>query len=167
MQRIVVSACAAVAALMAWGAGAAPAIVAPIPAAGTFSGSITSASGRYAGAHGHVTIRDASLVSQGSSRLDITGRACHGARHCLAVNGQPSASLTLKGHPIPDAGYTFTIRGAGRVAPLGHVTVSGLLQVPGFVACGHQTMTFTLIGSRGRVKVTAETPPRCVGGPPD
>jgi hypothetical protein len=167
MKRIAVCVCAAVAALLAWGAGPSPAIVAPSPAAATFSGAITSATGRYAGAHGHVAIRDAALVAQRSGPLSIIGRACHGARHCLALSGRPSGSLTLKGHPIPDAGYTFTVRGAGRVAPLGQVTISGLLQVPGFVACGRQTMTLTLTGPRGQVKITAETPVRCVGGPPD
>lgn len=167
MKRIGAAVCVALAALLACGAGPSVAIVAPIPAAGTFSGAITSATGRYAGAHGHVTIRDADVVSHASGRLRIRGRPCRGARHCLALSGQPVSSLKVKGHPIPDAGSTFTVSGSGQVAPLGHVTLSGVLQVPGFVACGRQTMTLTLTGSRGQVKVTAQTPLRCVSGPPD
>jgi hypothetical protein len=153
--------------LLAFGAGASSAIVAPRPAVGTFSGTITSGSGRYADGVGHVVIRDADVVSHASGRLLISGRACHGARHCLSLSGQPRSSLKLKGHPIPDAGFTFTVSGAGQVTPLGAVTVRGVLQVPGFVACGRQTMTLTLTGRRGQVKVTAQTPLRCAGGPPN
>ena len=139
----------------------------PSPAAATFAGTITSATGRYAGDHGHVVIEDGPVASHRSGRLLISGRACHGARHCLALSGMPPGSLTLKGHPIPDAGFTYTVRAAGRVGPLGHVSISGLLQVPGFVACGHQTMTLTLAAAHGTVRVTAATRTRCVGGPPD
>lgn len=170
MTRAIVAVVAGAAALlapMAFGAGRSPAIAGPRPAAGTFSGTITSGTGRYAGDQGHVVVRDGGLVSHASGQLIISGRACHGARYCLALSGSPAGSLKLRGHPIPDTGFTFTVRGTGRVAPLGQVTVSGLLQVPGFVACGRQTMNLTLSGTRGRVKVTVATPLRCAGGPPD
>ncbi|MGZ4178690.1 MAG: hypothetical protein ACXVRW_08550 [Solirubrobacteraceae bacterium] len=139
----------------------------PSPAAATFSGTITSATGRYAGDHGHVVIKDGPMASHRGGRLLISAWACHGAPHCLALSGMPPGSLTLKGHPIPDTGFTYTVRAAGHVGPLGHVSISGLLQVPGFVACGHQTLTLTLAGAHGTVKVTAATPTRCVSGPPD
>jgi hypothetical protein len=167
MRRIGVGAGGVMAVLLAVGAGPSAALVGPRPAAGTFSGTITSATGRYAGAHGGVVIRDANLVSHASGALVVTGVACHHSRHCLTLSGKPVGSLTLKGHPIPDTGFTYTVSGSGRVGPLGHVTVSGQIQVPGFVACGHQTMTLTFTGSRGRVKVAAATPLRCAGGPPD
>ena len=154
------------AALVVLSAGPAAAIAGPRPAAGTFTGTITSAAGGYAGDHGRVVIRDADLVSRMSGRVVLSGLACRGARHCLDLDGKPVATLALKGHPIPDAGYTFTVRGSGRVAPLGAVKVSGLLQVPGFVACGRQSLTLTLASTRGRVKVTAQTRLRCAG-PPD
>lgn len=134
----------------------------PSPAGATFSGTITSGTGRYAGDSGDVVIRDGSMTAGHGGRLLISGRACRGARWCLRLSGAPAGSLTLKGHPIPDAGFTYTVRGAGKVAPLGHVAVSGLLQVPGFVACGHQTMTLTLTAARGTVKITAAGPSRCV-----
>lgn len=149
--------------LLAAGGGSAAAIIAPRPAPGTFSGAITSAAGRYGRDHGRVVITDADLASHASGRLVIRGRACHGAARCLVLSGRPVASLTLKGHPIPDAGYTFTVRGSGRVAPLGAVKVTGTLQVPGFVACGHQTLTLTLASRAGRVKLAATTSPRCAG----
>jgi hypothetical protein len=147
--------------LLAVSAAGAAAITAPMPTPGTFSGVITSGGGRYAGDHGHVVVRDADLVSHASGRLVISGAPCRGARHCLALTGRPVGSLKLTGHPIPDAGYTFSVSGSGRVSPLGRVKVSGRLQVPGFVACGHETMTLTLSGRRGWVKVATATPLRC------
>ncbi|MGH2894926.1 MAG: hypothetical protein ACRDPM_16910, partial [Solirubrobacteraceae bacterium] len=119
MTRAVVAVVVAGAALLAppaVGARPSPAIPGPRPAAGTFSGTITSATGRYAGDQGHLVVRDGDLVSHASGQLTVTGRACHGVRHCLSLSGRPVGSLTLKGHPIPDAGFTFTVRGAGRVA---------------------------------------------------
>jgi hypothetical protein len=139
----------------------------PSPAAGTFAGTITSATGRYAGDHGHVVIQDGPMASHRSGRLLISGRACHRARHCVALSGMPPGSLTLRGHTIPDAGFTYTVRAAGRVRPLGDVSISGLLQIPGFFACRHQTITLTLAAAHGTVTVAAATPTRCVGGPPD
>jgi len=157
----------ATAALLALSAGPAAAIAGPRPGADTFFGTITSTTGRYAGDHGRVVIKDAAVVSHASGQLVVSGASCRGAPHCLSLAGRPVGALKLKGHPIPDAGYTFTVSGSGRVAPLGVVKVSGLLQVPGFVACGHQSMTLTLTGRRGRVKISAETRTRCAGGPPD
>lgn len=155
------------AALLVMSSGPAAAIAGPRPAAGTFTGSITSAGGRYAGDHGRVVIKDGDMASHASGQIVVSGQSCRGGRHCLKLDGKPVGSLTLKGHPIPDTGYTFTVSGSGRVAPLGVVKVSGLLQVPGFIACRRQSMTLTLTGARGRVKLSAETHLRCAGGPPD
>jgi hypothetical protein len=52
----------------------------------------------------------------------------------------------------------------GLVTPRGRVTVSGLLQLPGFIACTQETVT--LSGAHGTVKIAASTPTRCAG-PPD
>ena len=131
------------------------------PGAGTFYGKITSATGRYADQRGGVVIRDADIAAHRTGQLAISSRACRSTAHCLSLRGRPSGSMTLIGHPIPDAGYTFTVHAAGRVTPLGRVRVSGVLQVPGFIACGHQTITLSLTGSHGTVRLTAQTRPRC------
>jgi hypothetical protein len=169
MKRAIAGMLATGTALMAL-AGAAAAITGPprrtpvlAPAAGTFSGTITSGSGRYAGDGGRVVIEDGELTRHHSGRLIITGGACRGARHCLALSGTPAGSLIAHAHPIPDAGFTYSVRAAGRVRPLGRVSITGVLQVPGFVACGRQTMTLTLTGARGTVKLAAETRLRCDG----
>jgi hypothetical protein len=165
MKRALVATIAVLVPASAVAAKTSPGLPVPRPAAGTFSGMITSATGRYAGDHGHVVINDGPMSGYRGGRLLISGRACHGAGHCLALSGTPSGAMTPKGHPLPDTGFTYTVRATGRVSPLGRVSVSGLLQVPGFVACPHQTLTLTLAGAHGTVRITAETPAHCGGLP--
>jgi hypothetical protein len=165
MKRALIGAMAVLIPVTAAAAKTAPGLPVPRPASATFSGTITSAAGRYAGDHGRVVIKDGPIASRGGGTLSISGRVCRGDRSCLTLSGTPTGSLAPKGHPIPDVGFTYTVRAGGRVTPLGRVSVSGLLQVPGFVACGHETMTLTLTGAHGTVKMVAATRTRCAGSP--
>jgi hypothetical protein len=138
-----------------------PALTGARPSAATLSGTITSATGRYAGDHGRVVIRDGDIAGHRSGHLAISGSACGRVGHCLSLSGRPVGTMVLTGHPIPDTGQAFAVRAAGRVAPLGLVRVSGVLHMPGFIACGHETMTLTLRASEGTVTLSAQTRPRC------
>jgi stage II sporulation protein D len=90
-----------------------------------------------------------------------TGGAWHAVAN-IAVSHSGAYSTRLP------AGRYRIVDGAvdGPAVTVGlHVSVSRLLQVPGFVACRHQPLTLTLSGAHGAVKVTAGTPTRCAGLP--
>ena len=53
--------------------------------------------------------------------------------HHIALNGEVSGMFSLT-PGIPDAGSSQTLTGSGKVAPLGHVTGSGSITSPGFIA---------------------------------
>ena len=131
------------------------------PNAATLSGMITSATGRYAGDHGRVVIRDGDMAGHRTGHLLLSGSACGGVSHCLSLSGRPLGTMVLTGHPIPDTGQAFAVHAAGHVAPLGLVRVTGVLHMPGFIACGHETMTLTLRAPEGTVTLSAQTRPRC------
>jgi hypothetical protein len=50
-----------------------------------------------------------------------------------------------------DAGLSQALQGQGKVAPLGMVTISGSIQLPGSIANGRPTGTVTLTNARGSV----------------
>jgi hypothetical protein len=140
-----------------------------VPAAASVSnsypGSITSASGRYLGDHGQLKVDPSGLTALHAGRLVITSAGCHGKPHCLALSGRPTGTLTPAGRQNPDIGRHSTLHASGQVRPLGHVSITGTLQLPGFIICGRETLTMTLTASHGTVSATASTRLNCGQGP--
>jgi hypothetical protein len=56
-------------------------------------------------------------------------------------------------NPIPDVGTVYQLTGAGVVAGLGRVSVSGSLHSLGFIASGQAGGTLTLVNHRGTLTV--------------
>jgi hypothetical protein len=131
----------------------------PRPASEFYYGSIVGATGRYAQDHGNVSIGDAGTGLR--DRLIMSPRACHPSRRCLSLAGYATVTYTVQGHPIPDTGAIETIRGSGRVTPLGRVSVSGELHVPGNAACLRRSIAITLASAQGNVSLTARTQTGC------
>ena len=86
-----------------------------------------------------------------------TGGAWHTvARVAVSGSGAYTTRLPAGRYRIVDGSLEGPAVTVGR-----HVSVSRLLRVPGFVACRHQTLTFTLPDARGTVKIAPATPTRC------
>jgi SpoIID/LytB domain protein len=86
-----------------------------------------------------------------------TGGAWHAVAQ-VAVSGSGGYSTRLP------AGRYRLVDGPvmGPAVSIGlHVSVSRLLEVPGFVACRHQPLTLTLSDRHGTVKIDPATPSRC------
>ena len=128
------------------------------PARDSFTGTILSGTGAYSHAHGRVTIH---LHPRGSgtarlTRVVVIGQCGGGtSQHCTALDGAVSGRLTPAGPRLPDVGHGFKLSGAGRVTPLGHVTLRGAVSGTGFIAHGHERLTIMLSSSSGSVTVQA------------
>ena len=131
------------------------------PARDSFTGTILSGTGAYSHAHGRVIVH---LHPRGSGtarpiRVVVIGRCGGGSHHCTALNGAVSGRLTPAGPRLPDVGHGFKLSGAGRVTPLGHVTLRGAVSGTGFIAHGHEQLTITLSSSSGSMTVQAVSGP--------
>jgi hypothetical protein len=73
-------------------------------------------------------------------------------RQVLALDGSVSGTWH-KRFTLPDTGGDQVLKGAGVVAPLGHVRMHGELHTPGFVLRGHTVGTITLTNAKGSVTV--------------
>jgi hypothetical protein len=89
------------------------------------------------------------------------------ANHQLNLSGE--ATGRYRATTIPDAGKTYTFRGAGEIAPLGHTDVTGNAQLPGLIIPPPTTAGATLPAveahgqlflsdARGTVTLTLEAP---------
>jgi hypothetical protein len=54
---------------------------------------------------------------------------------------------------VGDTGVSYALAGAGKVRPLGQVTVTGSMTATGFVRVGHAGGTLTLTGAGGTLKL--------------
>jgi hypothetical protein len=131
----------------------------PVPPKDSFHGTITGATGSLRNDAGRVAIKVLTGTSTGSTesvRLKLSGRRCSSTAHCLQLTGTVSGTMTRQSS-IPDVGAAFSLSASGKVAPLGHVSVSGQVHGTGFIAHGHESMTLRLSGAGGTVKVTAQS----------
>jgi hypothetical protein len=131
-----------------------------VPARDEFSGSITAASGRFAGDGGRLLIDLAPGPRHSSTRTmtaTFRGRRCGTAKHCLRLTGDVKGTLTEDAGQIPDAGVSFAFRGQGSLKPLGHVSAAGQLHGTGFIYRGRETLHLVLTARGGRVTVDARS----------
>jgi hypothetical protein len=141
------------------GAGAAGA--AGVPTKDQFSGSISSATGRYRSDHGRVSIELSVSTSAKTTRhmtLIVRGASCGKTHHCLALSARLSGSVTRHAAAIPDIGASDTLRASGAVKPLGQTSVSGTIEGTGMIGRGHETMVLTLTTHSGKLTIGATSP---------
>ncbi len=62
-------------------------------------------------------------------------------------------TLSPGGPRLPDVGRGFRLSGAGRLSPLGRVTIRGSVSGTGFISHGHELMKIVLRSSSGSVTV--------------
>lgn len=127
------------------------------PARDTFTGSIVSGTGAYAGSHGPVKIylHPHGSRSKRSLRTVIRGECSASARGCTMLAGAMTGTLERSGHMLPDVGDQFILTGEGRVSPLGQASGSGTVGGTGFIARGHALLDLKLTGNRGSVEIRA------------
>jgi hypothetical protein len=166
MRRARSVAVTGVLALGAVGVGAAGGAVGAAGAAGVptkdqFSGSISSATGRYRSDHGRLSIELSVSTSAKTTRhmtLIVRGASCGKTHHCLALSARLSGSVTRHAAAIPDIGASDTLRASGAVKPLGQTSVSGTIEGTGMIGRGHETMVLTLTTHSGKLTIGATSP---------
>jgi hypothetical protein len=163
MRRIRSVAVTGVLALGAVGAvgGAGAAGAAGVPTKDQFSGSISSATGRYRSDHGRVSIELSVSTSAKTTRhmtLIVRGASCGKTHHCLALSARLSGSVTRHAAAIPDIGASDTLRASGAVKPPGQTSVSGTIEGTGMIGRGHETMVLTLTTHSGKLTIGATSP---------
>jgi hypothetical protein len=77
--------------------------------------------------------------------------------HHVSLNGEIGGKFSLA-PGIPDIGSSQTLTGSGTVSTLGHVTGSGILTTPGFIAWGRSTGMFKLSNANGSVTIQLTGP---------
>ena len=94
--------------------------------------------------------------------------------HSTAVVGTKAAGPSLDGAvsgtyqtpvSIPDVGLTYDFTGAGDAGSLGHVTTTGSVHLPGFVASGRATGSLNLANAKGSVTLALTGPTEPGFGP--
>jgi hypothetical protein len=88
--------------------------------------------------------------------------------HIVHLNGQIHGtwSSSFGTPPIPDAGRTQTLNGAGRLRGLGRAELSGTLHTPGFITTGTTTGSLTLTVPHGTIHLVLTGPPQPGFSPP-
>jgi hypothetical protein len=131
------------------------------PANDTFTGSIVSGSGTYAGHHGSVTIylHPHGLVQARAVRVAIRGRCGGSSQGCTDLSGSLTGRLIRSGGHLPDTGSHYSLTGRGRVIPLGDVMAAGAVQGTGFISRGQELIQITLTAASGSVTFRATSGP--------
>ena len=73
------------------------------------------------------------------------------------VRGTVTGTYTTPSLP-PDVGHEYAFMGAGTIAPLGAVTLSGQITTPGFILSGFAVGQITLTDSTGSVTISVKGP---------
>ncbi len=131
-----------------------------VPAKDQFKGSASAATGKFSGDHGTVTVYLKPGRTHGAGRpvtVVLVGRRCKGAAGCMNLNGRLMGVLTAQPAP-PDAGRKFAISVAGKVAPLGHVSATGMVYGTGFIRRGREGLQIKLRTSTGDITIGAQSP---------
>ncbi len=131
------------------------------PARDSFTGTIISGTGTYSHARGRVRVN---LHPRGSgrarpTRVVVIGLCGEAQQGCTELHGRLDGTLSAAGARVPDVGHGFNLAGAGRVSPLGQVTLRGGVSGTGFIARGHEEMRITLSSRSGSVTVQAISGP--------
>jgi hypothetical protein len=130
----------------------------------SFRGSVSSASGAYAGEGGRSAVA-LEVRGRGASRpIKLTFRSlpCQGAPQCVQLDGTLTGRISTQPRGVPDTGRSFAIRATGRLTTLGHVSARGIIQGTGFIAHGHVLLELTLTNPSGSVTLRAQS--STVGG---
>lgn len=141
------------------GATAEPATV---PAKDSFSGSISSGTGRYKDDRGTASSYLVLSSSSNATRrltLEIRGRPCGRSKHCLKLSGNLKGTLTAIPPQVADVGQSFTVNVRGRLKPLGPVSVKGTVHGTGFLIQGEETLSLTITAPGGQINLSAISPP--------
>jgi hypothetical protein len=156
-----------------------PAAARPRDTTRTYSGDITSATGRYAKASGSMAIT-LTLTQTGTSphpphrlqpryavSVGLHGARCKedqrlGATHlCLALSGTIDGSA-IEEQPIPPIGDLPTkiriVTASGRISSLGAVVAKGEMIGVGFIRKGRRSLSMTLAARSGTVSVKGVGP---------
>jgi hypothetical protein len=155
---VVARGCAA--ALAVAGASAAVGVAsAAAPAKDSFVASVTAASGKFAGDHGGITIVLAPGPGGLSRRLTVTlrGGSCGASKHCIAVSGKLTGSLTRGPAAVPDVGSSLRIRASGTIKSVGKVSATGTVHGTGFIARGQETLKLKLTAPGGTITIGADS----------
>jgi hypothetical protein len=159
-SAIIGVACAVAA--IASGAGSASGHDAAVPARDSFSGKITSATSRYRGDGGKLSLTIETTAPGPASRaatFTLSGRACHRAHQCIRLQGQLKGTITQVRSPIADIGRQFKLAASGDLKPLGQSRATGTAQGTGFILKGTETIQLSVAGPHGNVDVTATSGP--------
>ena len=119
-----------------------PVLIAVLAFAGAAAASVP-ANDSFSGSKGHVSIKHG---AGDAVKMRFTG----------SLRGTVTGTM-LKQTSLPDTGARFAIAGAGRVKPLGHVSVSGTAHGTGFIARGYESLNLTLSNAKHHVTVTAQS----------
>jgi hypothetical protein len=125
-----------------------------------FSGTISSATGAYAGHGGAVAVTLAPGAATGNARsvaITVAGPRCVDHRRCLRLVGHLNGTMRAGPHQVPDIGQQFSLQLTGRLAPIGQVGADGSVQGTGFIAHGRESLSLTLHGPHGSVTVHAQS----------
>jgi hypothetical protein len=123
-----------------------------------FSGLARATSGREAGHRGPVRVRlhPGSPAGRGSVTVAITSPACRRARHCLALAGSLTGTLSV---PLrrPDRGAVSRLLVRGRLTAIGETVGRGQVTGTGNIRFGHESLVLTLDGATGTVGIDARS----------
>lgn len=128
---------------------------APAPAKHRFGVTVSTGSGKLAGARGGAALllRTGAGTTTRALAIVFKGDRCHGSRGCVALTGTLKGTITAVAQHIPDAGRQFRVRVHGRLSPLGHVTATGTVRGTGYILSGRESLQLTVRSARGTIEI--------------
>jgi hypothetical protein len=137
-------------------------VPAKVPAKDSLTGTISAATGAYAGDSGRASITlapSSSMKARRSLMVSLKGDSCAGRPSCLKLRGTLKGTITAEAGRVRDVGASFTLALKGSAAPLGSVRATGTVNGTGFIARGRETARITLKARHGNVTITAQSAP--------
>lgn len=132
-----------------------------VPARDRFQGSVSSATGTFAGHTGRARVYLRPLGGGATRSVTITfaGLPCAGASRCLDLSGTARGALAPGPGHTPDVGHGYVLSAVGSIRPLGRTRVIGGVHGTGFIAHGQEMLTLTLTTGSGSVTIEARSAP--------
>jgi hypothetical protein len=127
-----------------------------------FTGAIASTTGGFKDDHGRVRVYLHPAPSTSAVRavtVRFTALPCRSRKRCIKLSGTLTGTLVLQPSSLPDVGSTFTLQAAGTLSRIGHGTVMGRVESPGFIARGRERLHMNLVAARGQLTVDASSEP--------
>ncbi len=104
-----------------------------------------------------VQIAPTTTTDQTVATIDSKAIVATGSTSTISLAGSTSGTYRVS-VPVPDAGTVYQFQGTGTVTPLGLMTISGHVTLPGLILQGHASGTLTLTNSNGSVTLALTGP---------